>query len=145
MIRIVLIFLTVAMLSGCEVSTLPGPSARDTDPANLLGKTWQWEATRTPVETITADRPERYTIRLTDDGRLQARIDCNSGGGRFQLSAGSLSFGHMISTRIACSPDSLEGIFMRELGRVESFYFENGRLYLGLKADSGIMRFRPAP
>lgn len=122
------------------------PSAkRSKDPRLVLNKTWQWESTTTPVEMIDVPNPERYTIFMKDDGKIQARFDCNHGGGNYEISAGKLSFGPLMSTRMACPEDSLEGPFMRDLQRVVSFFIDNGRLYLELPYDSGTMKFRPAP
>lgn len=111
----------------------------------ILNKTWQWEATITPVEEIRAGDPERYTILLGDAGRLQARFDCNRGGGAYRISDGKLAFGPLASTFMACPPDSLATAFMRDLQRVVAFFVQNGKLYLELPMDSGTMRFRPAP
>jgi heat shock protein HslJ len=110
-----------------------------------LGKVWQWQETITPVEKMTAPNPERYTILLTGDGKLQALFDCNSGGGTYKISEGKLSFGPLVSTRMACPPGSLDGPYMRDLQRVVSFFIQNANLYLELPFDSGTMRFRPAP
>jgi len=147
MIRSILIVvvpaLTLAITAGCATSTLPGPAAPDAA-ADLLDRTWQWESTVTPAEKTAPLNPERYTLRLSGNGRLQARFDCNSGGGSYQIAAGSLSFGPLFSTRMACGPDSLDTVFMQDLGRADSFFVEGGQLYLRLKSD-GAMRFRPAP
>ena len=121
------------------------PATTDSDPGSVIGKTWEWVGTITPVERITVPDPERYTIRLTDDGKLQARFDCNRGGGEYTISTGKLSFGPMLSTRMACPQDSLDGTYMRDLQRVVSFFIEDRNLYLELPADGGTMRFRPAP
>jgi heat shock protein HslJ len=110
-----------------------------------LGKVWQWQETITPVEKMTAPNPEHYTILLTGDGKLQALFDCNSGGGTYKISEGKLSFGPLVSTRMACPPGSLDGPYMRDLQRVVSFFIQNANLYLELPFDSGTMRFRPAP
>ena len=59
-----------------------------------------------------------------------------------QIKAGDLT---LISTRMACPPDTLDGPFMRDLQRVSSFFVEDGHLYLELPMDSGTMKFRPAP
>jgi heat shock protein HslJ len=90
------------MIVGLATTGRSGPGARTTEPDAVLNQTWQWEATLTPVEKITASNPERYTIRLADDGKAQIRFDCNRGGGDFKISAGKLSFGPLISTRMAC-------------------------------------------
>lgn len=109
-----------------------------------MGETWQWERTITPVETIKSQHLERYTIRLSENGRVEARFDCNLGGGGYEISPGKLSFGPLMSTRVACPPDSQDSLFMRDLQRVVSFFVWDGNLYLELPFDSGTMRFRPA-
>ena len=143
--RILSILLAGIMLAGCAAGSTSIQGARITDPRMILDKTWQWESTITPVEKIAVPEPERYTIFLQADGRVQARFDCNRGGGVFKISPGKLSFGPLISTRMACPPDSLDGTFMRDLQRVVSFFVDNGTLYLALPIDSGTMRFRPTP
>jgi heat shock protein HslJ len=141
--RMLLVLLTGMVVVGCSAGSSAIQSRRSTDPQSVLNKTWQWESTITSAEKIGVPDPERYTIMLTDDGKLQARFDCNRGGGEFKISPGKLSFGPLMSTRMACSPDSLDGAFMRDLQRVVSFFVDNGTLYLELPYDSGTMKFRP--
>ncbi len=133
------------MIAGCATRYQSVPVVRSSDPRSALEKTWQWVATITPVEKITVPDPERYTILLTDGGKVQARFDCNRGGGEYEISEGKLSFGPLLSTRMACPPDSLDASFMRDLQRVVSFFVDDGNLYLELPLDSGTMRFWPAP
>jgi heat shock protein HslJ len=123
--------------------TEPTGDESSTDPQSVLNKTWQWVSTITPVEKIAVSNPERYTIIFTEDGKLQARFDCNRGGGEFKISPGKLSFGPLMSTRMACPEDSLDGLFIRDLQRVTSFFVQDGLLYLELPYDSGTMKFRP--
>jgi len=130
------------MMIGCAGGAPSGQHARSSDPKMSLNKTWQWVSTITPVEKITVPAPERYTIRLSDNGRLQAQFDCNRGGGDYKISEGKLSFGPLISTRMACPADTLDAPFMRDLQRVVSFFIENGSLFLELPFDSGTMKFR---
>ena len=63
----------------------------------------------------------------------------------YQISEGKLSFGPLLSTRMACPEDSLDALFMRDLQRVTSFFIEDGFLYLELLLDSGTMKFKAAP
>lgn len=143
--RVLLIAVLAIVIASCTVGSRSGPAARSTDPQSLLSRTWQWQGTVTPVEKIIVAHPERYTILLTSEGWLQAKFDCNRGGGEYQLSEGRLSFGPLLSTRMACPPDSQDSIFMRDLQRVTSFFIENGDLYLELPLDSGTMHFHSAP
>ena len=129
----------------CAAGPLSGKNTRNTDPQMVFNRNWQWVSTITPVEKIVVPAPERYTILLAEDGRFQAQFDCNRGGGDYKISTGKLSFSPLLSTRMACPPDTLDGSFMRDLQRVASFFMEKGKLYLELPFDSGTMKFRPAP
>jgi len=133
------------LMIGCAANAPSGQHVRSSDPQTILNKTWQWELTITPVKKIDVPNPERYTILLTAEGKVQARFDCNRGGGNYEISEGKLSFGPLMSTRMACPPDTLDAPFMRDLQRVASFFVENGNLYLELPFDSGTMKFRSAP
>ena len=137
------VFAVVALLlAACATTGQTASSAHSTDPQGVVGRTWQWVETITPVEKITAPTPENYTIRLTEAGKVEARFDCNRGGGTYEISPGKLAFGPLMSTRMACPEGSLDEPFMRDLGRVASFFVEGGTLYLELPFDSGTMSFR---
>lgn len=141
--RILLVLLAGWVAAACATASSSVQGRRSSDPQAILNKTWQWESTITPVEKIAVPAPERYTIILQADGRAQVRFDCNRGGGEFKISPGKLSFGPLLSTRMACTPDSLDRAFMRDLQRVVSFFVDSGTLYLELPYDSGTMKFRP--
>lgn len=132
-------------LIGCATAVSRDSVNRSYDPKQVIGRTWRWQKTITPVEKITVINPDHYSLLLRDDGRVQLRIDCNRGGGRYSITEGKLSFGPMMSTRMACPEGSLDTIFMKELQEVNSFFIENGELYLELPADSGTMNFRQQP
>ena len=127
---------------GCNQSSL---DIRRTESQSILNTTWHWQETVYPVEKITVLNPEQYTILLTDKGGVEAMFDCNRGGGTYQLSEGNLSFGPLMSTRMACPPDTQDVTFIRDLQRVESYFIEDGNLYLELPLEHGTMKFVPAP
>jgi heat shock protein HslJ len=133
------------ILVGCAAGMSSEQPGRSKDPQIVVGRTWKWVSTVTPVEKITAAAPERYTILLQEDGNVRVRFDCNKGRGKYTLSEGRISFGPLMSTRMACPPDTQDASFMRDLQRVASFFIERGELYLELPVDSGTMRFRQAP
>jgi heat shock protein HslJ len=145
MFRVLLLTLIGMMIAGCAAHGQTGSAARSKNSQDVLGKTWRWEGTITLAEKISVPDPERYTVLLTEDGKVKARFDCNRGGGDYKISAGKLSFGPLLSTRMACPPDSMDGRFMKDLQRVISFFVQDGNLYLELPVDSGTMQFRPAP
>ena len=142
MTRTAALLLFLMILGSCNGS---GSSEKFAgDPAAVTGIKWEWVSTTTPVEQTTVEEPGRYTILLRDDGRLEAQFDCNRGGGDYEISQGRLSLGPLISTRMACPPDSLDAPFMRDLERATSFFVRDGELYLEMPFDSGTLRFRSA-
>ena len=140
--RLVLIVLATMVIVGCAThQTSPG-GGHNTDPQAVLGKLWQWESTTNPLEKIEVATPENYTLLLEPEGRARLRIDCNMGNGGFEIDPGKLTFGPIMSTRMACPPGSLDIVFSRDLQKVVSFFLKDGRLYLELPYDSGTMQFR---
>lgn len=130
------------ILSACASTGESPATLRSHDPSTIIGKTWQWHGTVTPVQKINVPQPERYTLRFDEGGRVQARFDCNRGGGSYQISEGKLSFGPLISTRMACPESSLDATFMKQLKDVNSFFVEGDNLYLELPVDSGTLQFK---
>lgn len=129
------------LFAGC--ASAGGPDAkRDRSPDAVVGKTWQWESLVTPAETIAVPNPDRYEFRLLADGKVEARFDCNRGGGSYRIGDGQLTFGPLASTRMGCPPGSLGSRFSQELSRVTGFYLDQEVLYLQLPGNGGTLRFR---
>ncbi|UTW12541.1 META domain-containing protein [Marinobacterium rhizophilum] len=115
------------------------------DPGSAQGISWQWLSKTTPREMLEVAQPERYTLVLQPDGRVQAQFDCNRGQGRYEISEGQLKIGPVATTMMACLPGSLDSDYSRALEKVETFSVENGELLLGLEDEGGTLRFRAAP
>jgi len=113
---------------------------------SLPGTVWEWVDLTTPVETISAVDPARYTIEFLGDGTASIKADCNrvqasyvaDGSGAISLALGS-------STLAACPEDTQDQLFLGALATVASYYsYEtDAHLYLSQIADSGTLRFRP--
>ncbi|MGR9101096.1 MAG: META domain-containing protein [Gammaproteobacteria bacterium] len=135
----------IVLQSGCSTSGQSVSLTRSQDPKAVLGKTWQWQETVTPAGKIAPANPERYTLLLSPGGWAQMRFDCNRGGGGYEIGEGQLSFGPMMSTRMACPGASLYTTYMKHLQEVRTFFVENGELYLELPIDGGTLHFRRQP
>ncbi len=145
MARIINLILLGLMITACNSGT-PSETAKDvTEPVSFYDCTWQWESTTTPEEKITVPNPERYTILFSPDMKADIRFDCNRGGGDFTILDNKISFGPLISTRMACPEDTLDAEFMRDLQGVQTFFIQGDNLFLELPADSGTMKFGQAP
>lgn len=123
------------------VTTEPAASAAEA--AEILDINWEWVSTVTPVERVDAQKPENYTLRLQAGGTAVMQFDCNRGSGGYELSGNQISFGPMISTRMACPPESQDFVYMSQLEKITSYFVQDGNLFLEMPYDSGTMRFRP--
>jgi heat shock protein HslJ len=133
------------VLAGCAAAPPGGAPERTHSPDAATGKLWQWERTVTPVETVGSTAPERYTLELGPDGRAAIRADCNRGTGSCKIGEGTIAFGPIATTMMACPPGSLDTRYLRDLQRATSFFVEGGKLYVELPYDSGTLHFRRAP
>jgi heat shock protein HslJ len=139
----IFILLSLIMLNGCN-AIKSTPTEHNRNLADIQNIQWEWVKTVTQVKTVTANQPERYTLKLLDDGKVQARFDCNRGGGHYTASEGKLSFDQLFSTRMACMPDSQDATYMNNLNLITSFFIDGETLYLEMPIDSGTMKFRKA-
>ena len=119
------------------------PFARSTSPDAVIGLLWQWVGTSAPDDDISVAEPERYLLLLNAEGRAEIEFDCNSGGGDYSIDEGSLAFGPLISTRMACPDDTQDFVYMSQLQRATTFYVEGGELHVELAMGGGTMRFAP--
>ncbi|MGD8644304.1 MAG: META domain-containing protein, partial [Chromatiales bacterium] len=113
-------------------------------PESVLGTTWEWVGTVTPLERFTVADPSRYTITLNADGSVAALFDCNRGRGSYEASEHRIQFGPFATTRMACPEDTQDFQFISQLERVTSYFVQDGQLFLEAPYDSGTMRFRAA-
>ena len=146
----ILVFLALAgplALGGC--SSTPRPQAADSTAAtrdDLVGPSWHWVATQTPVDLVTPGDPSLYTIQFNADGSANLRADCNRGRGSYATTPdGGLVLGPAALTRALCPPGSLDGKFLTQLNNTAHWFFRGDTLYIDLKMDSGTMRFARGP
>lgn len=99
-----------------------------------------------PSTTI-AD-PSKFTVTFGDDGKAGFLINCNRGNSTWQVEAagpdsGSLSFGPIAVTRMACPAPDNDATVAAAFGQVRSYLLgKDDTLNLSLEADSGIMHFK---
>lgn len=119
------------------------PAAGPALPSDIVGVTWQWVSLTTPVEQVTVDAPDRYTVRFEGDARVTVRADCNRGGASYSVTADRrIAIKPIALTRMMCPEGSLSDRFAKEVGRASSCFQKDGELFLELPVDSGTLRFR---
>ena len=124
-----------------------GPPPADV-PATIVGVEWEWVSLTTPVEQLTIDDPDHYTLTLLPEGRVTARLDCNRGTGKYTLDelTKKIDIGMLATTRAMCAPASRADRFAKLIEDASvAWLAEDGSFMLELPADSGTLRFRARP
>jgi heat shock protein HslJ len=140
----------LAGLVACQpkaVATAAGNSSF----AGLGGTSWQLVEIQSMDDSQGITRPDdgsKYTISFEKDGRVAARLDCNRGIGPWKndianAMGGSLEIGPLAVTKALCPPPTLGETLEMQLGYVRSFTIRDGRMYLSLMADGGILVWEP--
>ncbi|MBX7435085.1 META domain-containing protein [Mycobacterium sp. Y57] len=139
-------------------STLMACSPASTDTAVTLDDT-SWKLTEIQsmddaqgTTAVPAGQQYTVTFAIEDNGEHRAafQIDCNRGSSTWQASpsesgdSGSLTFGPIALTMMACPPGSIDQKVSAALGDVRSYLIQDGRLHLSLLADAGILTWEPA-
>jgi heat shock protein HslJ len=116
----------VLFLAGCtstpeEAGTLVGPV---------------WIAEQVAGAALPGDPP--VTLQFAADGRAAGKGGCNQYSGPYQTTGNSISFGAMVSTKMACDGAIMEReqAYLDLLGRISSYEVRNDA-ELVLYADDG--------
>lgn len=106
------------------------------------GVQWRWTGSTysDDTEAVPPD-PSHYTLLLNGDGTIAVRADCNRAGGTWEGEGGRITITVTHSTMAMCPPESLDTVYLKDLGRAVILFMRDGRLYLDLAYDSGTMRF----
>jgi heat shock protein HslJ len=110
----------------------------------LLGVVWEWQEFQGSDDSQRAPKnPEDYTLTFLPDGKLAILADCNRAMGTYTLEDNGVALNLKVGgvTRMLCPEGSLMHEFLRDLDDVSSHVFRDGKLYLALRIDAGIMEF----
>ena len=108
----------------------------------LTGAVWSWRQTQmNNDEQLVPAKPGDYTLRLEADGTVVVRADCNQSRGTYTVSDNRITIELGPTTLAACPEGSLGDRFIRDLGEANGYFFDSEDLLIGLKFDSGTMRF----
>lgn len=116
----------------------------------LTGTRWQLVSIDTGDGPTDVDTPRNYTMAFGADGNTAFRVDCNRGVGSWQATppaapseSGSLSFGPIALTRMACPEPSLAQQVGIMLAAVQSYRLTDG--HLALIGDAGMLNWDSVP
>jgi len=137
----------LVLATGCMTNAPQEPSVA------LAPSSWRLVEFQSMDDAIGTTRPEdpsRYTMTLNDDGTVAMQLNCNRASGTWSAEPaadgtnGGFVFGPLAMTRAFCAPPSMDQSLATQAGFVRSFILRDGRLYLSLMADGGILVWEPA-
>ena len=106
---------------------------------NLVGTSWLAEDIdgRGVVDNL------QSTLRFDTDGRVSGMAGCNRYFGVATVDGGSISFGALGATRMACPPAIMdqEDRFLMALEKAKRFETRNGLLYVYGDGQAPLLRF----
>ncbi|SDI42128.1 META domain-containing protein [Propionivibrio dicarboxylicus] len=142
----------VTVVWGFGMPEMPCQKADDTAVSPLRGSAWQLLAIRPAGgarEGAAVVAPGAFTLAFGAKGDALFRIDCNRGRSRWKVgassapSAGTIEFGPIATTRMACPPGSPDQRVMRDLSFVRAYRLEDGKLLLSLANDGDVYEWGP--
>jgi putative lipoprotein len=110
-----------------------GGMAGSGTPAALAGPDWRLTALNGQPVAVPAAERAPYLTFSANDGRFAGSGGCNRiAGGYEAITGGSLSFGDVISTRMACPDEGTpsEQAFLSALSEVDAYAIRDGVLHL---------------
>jgi heat shock protein HslJ len=120
LIQITSVLLSALGLTACG-GTLTGPSAAPAAPvASLAIQTNTVFHLRSMTKADGAiqviDDPSLFTLMLSGEGTIAARVDCNRANGGYTISGNTVSVGPLASTKAYCGDGSFDSQFLTLLG-----------------------------
>jgi heat shock protein HslJ len=155
LINVMAVGLAFAGLTACQPKTAEPPVGSLVF-SSLGGTSWQLVEIQSMDDsqgTMRPNDPSKYRIDFDKEGTLEGNIavqlDCNRGVGAWSnpisnATGGTLTIGPLGVTKMLCPPPSMGEMLEKNLGYVRSFVIRDGRLYMSMMADGGIIVWEPA-
>lgn len=140
----VLAGLIVLAACGGSAATAGGPAFGAVPTVEALQAVETWQVVQLPgvAALPTTDRP---TMQFTEDGSVAGRTGCNQYSGSYERTDAGVTFGQMVSTRMAC-PDGrmeVETAFLAALEATRSLALNDQAL--SLLGEDGMLLARLVP
>lgn len=107
----------------------------------LAPAAWMWiETLDSSGKKIRPENPSSYSAQFEEDGRVGLQLDCNVGSGSFTVDGDKVDITPGLTTLMACPQPTWAMEFTQHLDSAAIYFFQDGQLFLDMKADAGTMR-----
>lgn len=125
--RLIFIFITVA-------AVFPACSTTKQSNGSEMFYMYKWNLTELSGQAVTAGNPENtphLIFYAGQVGRISGHTGCNRLTGTFELSSkNKIKFAPVATTRMACSGEQNETVFLQALSSASSYRFDEEKLNL---------------
>jgi len=144
-----ILVMAVFIVSACSFNEQSGEENNnnvieqsDSQLEKIVNHKWTWIKTTKGEQIITPNMKNAFVVNFNEDMSVYGSTDCNGFFGDFNLNEDNISFGPLASTMMYCE-GSQENVFVSDLQKVESLYFQdNDNLVLVLKDSEGEIEFQ---
>lgn len=154
-LHLALLVLLAIALAACGAAA-PAPTATPVPPtatpvpapdlSGLPAGVWQMVRIEYPSgKVLTIEQPQNYTVQFVGNGRVQIMADCNGGNGTVAAAEQKLTFGALVTTKMACPPGSHDQVFLSGLQNAAAYVLNGDEFIISQAFDGGEMVFRRAP
>lgn len=125
-----------------EVQVEPITPVAAAEEIRLTSAIWQLEQIRyrDGVRLVPASS-SNYTLEFMANGNLAIRADCNQVSGSYTQNDSGLTIELGPTTLAACLPESIDQEYLQALQHANSYFFENGNLFIDTKLNSSTIQF----
>jgi heat shock protein HslJ len=140
------IFLVACFLAACSSShnSVANKTTPPATSANLAGTEWQLE----DLAGTPALPNARPTLAFPEQGKTAGNASCNRFAGSAEIGNGTIKFGALASTRMACVDDKVsaqEANYLKALGAVTRFELRGNELLIYCDGFDKPLRFTRTP
>jgi len=137
-----LVMTVVAVVAGCERTPAASPLA------DTRWRLVEFQSMDDAIGTIRPDDSSDYTMQLKADGQAVIKLVCNYAAATWTSepsadgTSGSFELGRLALTLAPC-PSEMGDRIQAQAPYIRTYLLEDGRLYLSLMADGGILVWEP--
>ena len=112
-----------------------------TGPDDVTGVSWRLQSLQQAGGSVVSPPAGTFTLRFTEEGRLNVQADCNGCTETYQLTDGALSVTPLLCTRLFCRSAPFDTEYVQLVDAATTVERNDDTLIL--RSPDGMLRFVP--
>ncbi len=140
-LRITLVVAAAVALGSSQAALGSPPATPEAERPPIPPVIWTLTAMQLGNKLSTPSNPTDYTVQFLPDRTMRIRADCNQGTGSYTADPPRLQLADLVTTKVACPPESLSDSFLEALAAVTAYQFQDDTLEL--QTSNGRLILKP--